>query len=60
MPITIEEWARALAAHAMLVAYPHELHSALAPERLENTAQFILRFARGEVLARPEAATYEP
>jgi hypothetical protein len=60
--ITLEQLSRALAAHAMMVAYPHELHSALAPERLDNAAAFIFRFAGGERLGRPEPAdlTCEP
>jgi hypothetical protein len=49
----LEQWCRALAAHAMLTAHNDHLHSVMAPEMIEDVAQFILRFALGESLARP-------
>jgi hypothetical protein len=49
----LEQWCRALAAHAMLTAHNDHLHSVMAPEMIEGVAQFILRFALGEPLARP-------
>jgi hypothetical protein len=52
-PITLEQLCRALAAHVLMVAHPHMLHEALAPETAERTAEFIHRFALGEPLERP-------
>jgi hypothetical protein len=54
-PITLEEFSRALAVHAMIVACPNELHSFFAPEQGEKLAQFIYRFAKGEPIGRPQA-----
>jgi hypothetical protein len=52
-PFTLEQLCRALAAHCLLSAYPDALKGFLAPEMAENTAQFILRFAKGEPVERP-------
>jgi hypothetical protein len=51
--ITLEQWCRALAAHAMLTAHNNHLHGAMAPELIEGVASFILRFAKGEPIERP-------
>jgi hypothetical protein len=53
-PFTLEQLCRALAAHCLLSSHPGMLHEFLAPETAESTAQFILRFALGEPLERPE------
>lgn len=53
-PFTLEQLCRALAAHCLLAAHPDRLHEFMAPEIAEQTAQFILRFARGEPLERPK------
>jgi len=50
---TLEQFCRALAAHALLVGRGHDLHGFFAPELGEQTAQFILRFAKGEAVERP-------
>jgi hypothetical protein len=52
-PPTLEQWCRALAAHAMITAHNDHLHSFMAPEMIEGVAQFILRFALGEPVERP-------
>jgi hypothetical protein len=52
-PPNLEQWCRALAAHAMLTAHNDHLYSVMAPEMIEGVAQFILQFALGEPLARP-------
>jgi hypothetical protein len=54
--ITLEQLCRALAAHALMSAHPHLLHEFMAPETIEQTAQYIHRFALGEPLARPNLA----
>jgi hypothetical protein len=51
--ISLEQWCRALAAHAMLTAHNDQLHSVMAPELIEGVASFILRFAKGEPVERP-------
>ncbi len=51
--ITLEQFCRALAAHLLLAAHPDLLHSIMAPETAERTAEFIHRFALGEELERP-------
>jgi hypothetical protein len=53
--ITLEQFCRALAAHLLLASHPDLLHSVMAPETAEQTAQAILRFASGEDLERPAA-----
>jgi hypothetical protein len=53
-PITLDQFARALAAHALLTVYPHELEGFFAPERAEELAQFIISFAQGAPVARAE------
>jgi len=52
-PFTLEQLCRALAAHCLLAAHQEELHKFFAPEIAEQTAQFILKFARGEAVERP-------
>lgn len=52
--ITLEQFCRALAAHLLMASHPDLLHSTMAPETAEQAAQFILRFARGETLERPQ------
>jgi hypothetical protein len=49
---TLEQFCRALAAHALVVAHPEKLHEFLAPELAESTASFIHRFAIGERINR--------
>jgi hypothetical protein len=51
--LTLEQLCRALAAHSMVVAHNNHLHSVMAPEIIEGTAQFIWRFALGEPVSRP-------
>jgi len=51
--VTLEQFCRALAAHLLLAAHPDLLHSVMAPETAERTAEFIHRFALGEELERP-------
>ena len=51
---TLDQLCRALAAHVLLSAHPDLLHSVMAPETAEQTAQFIYRFALGEPLERPK------
>ena len=51
---TLEQFCRALAAHALIVAHPEKLHEFLAPELAESTASFIHRFAMGETITRKE------
>lgn len=52
--MTLDELARALAAHALLVAHPEKLHDFFAPEMVEDVAAFIVGVARGERVARPQ------
>ena len=56
-PVTLEQFCRALAAHLLMSSHPNLLHSALAPETAEKTAQFIYRFALGEEVTRPAPAS---
>jgi hypothetical protein len=53
--ITMEQFCRALAAHLLLASHPNLLHSVMAPETAEQTADFIHRFACGEFLDWPRA-----
>ncbi|MHB1100890.1 MAG: hypothetical protein ACYCZR_15200 [Burkholderiales bacterium] len=52
--MTLQEFTRALAAHAMLTTYKHELDGFFAPEKAERVAEFIHRFALGEAVDRPK------
>ena len=52
-PITLEQFCRALAAHLLMASHPSLLHSVMAPETAEQTADWIHRFALGEGLSRP-------
>ena len=52
--ITLVQFCRALAAQVLLSSHPDLLHSVMAPETAERTAQFIHRFALGESVTRPE------
>ena len=52
-PITLEQWCRALAAHAVVTAHPDKLHEFTAPETIEWAARFIHRMALGEAFERP-------
>jgi hypothetical protein len=53
VPFTLEQLCRALAAHVLLSTHPDHLHTFLAPEIAERTADFIHRFAMGELVSRP-------
>lgn len=57
-PITLHQFSRALAAHALIVAHPDVLHGFFAPENGEAVAALIERFALGETLDR--AALSDP
>lgn len=52
-PITLEQFCRALAAHLLMSSHPGLLHSVMAPETAERTADFIHQFALGEKVCRP-------
>jgi phosphoenolpyruvate carboxylase len=52
-PITLEQFCRALTAHAMLTAHPNELQKFTAPEITEQVAQIIIEFAQGQRIGRP-------
>jgi hypothetical protein len=54
-PITLEQFTRALAIHALIVNNPPELREFFAPELAERIAEIIQRFANGEALGRPTA-----
>ena len=58
-PSFIEMLCRALAAHAMITVHAAELGKFTAPETAETVAEIILRFARGEQMARPKMKTEE-
>lgn len=53
-PITLKQFSRALAAYLLMSAHPSLLHSVMAPETAERTADWIHRFALGEAVGRPE------
>jgi hypothetical protein len=53
--ITLEQFCRALAIHAMLVGNPATFRDPLAPEIGEQYASFVYRFANGEKIRRPRA-----
>jgi hypothetical protein len=55
--MTLEQFCRALAAHLLLASHPDLLHSVMAPETAEQTAQFIYCFALGEQVPRPKPIT---
>lgn len=52
-PITLEQFCRALAAHLLMASHPNLLHSVMAPETAEQTADWIHQFALGERVGRP-------
>jgi len=52
--MTLEQFCRALAAHLLLGSRPELLHSVMAPETAEQTAQFIYCFALGDQVPRPK------
>ncbi|HUB64260.1 MAG TPA: hypothetical protein VL996_07385 [Methylocella sp.] len=54
LPITLEQFSLALAAHALLTAFQGELHKFTSPEFGESIASFIQRFALGEKIDRPQ------
>jgi len=53
--MTLEQFCRVLAAHLLLGSHPELLHSVMAPETAERTAEIIHRFALGEQMARSTA-----
>lgn len=58
--ITLAQFCRALAAHAMITALPHELRKVTAPETSETIASIIHRFALGERIGRPTTDDDDP
>ncbi len=51
---TLEQFCRALAAHAIVTSHNNHLHSFMAPEMCEGVAKFIFTFALGEPADRPQ------
>ena len=58
LTITLAQFCRALAAHLLLASHPDVLHSVMAPETAEHTADLIHRFALGEQIGRPKVESF--
>lgn len=55
--MTLREFSRALAVHALMTSRPDLLTNFFAPETSEGLADVIERFAKGEPLERPRPST---
>jgi hypothetical protein len=51
--VTLKQFSRALAIHALIINNPPEARGFFAPELAETLAEVVYRFAIGEHLSRP-------